>query len=344
MIKLAILVHDISSVGGTERVATFLANNLASIMDVTLVSIIHKATPHYKIESNVEIDYINSCRKTALIRYFKNKKFDKVIVISMGGLSFFMSILFYIFRCRTELILSEHVSFNKGNYFIRTLKLISYMLADKVVVLTNNDFNILQKSHIKNRIYKIGNASNFKIANKPNYNSKCVIAVGRLTFQKGFERLIRIWSLLENKNEWILKIIGDGEDKKFLIDLIDELNMTDNILLLPATNHIENEFNNARIIAMTSRYEGLPLVLIEAKSFGLASIAYDCETGPREIIKNNNDGYVIPYESEELFVNNLMELITNERLLKSFQYEALINSKEYSPENIIKLWIECINE
>ncbi|CCP07702.1 putative glycosyltransferase [Erwinia amylovora MR1] len=92
---------------------------------------------------------------------------------------------------------------------------------------------------------------------------------------------------------------------------------------------------------MTSRYEGLPMVLIEAKNYALPAIAFDCKTGPAEIIKD--DGYVVDYQSNELFTTQLNQLIASEQLRKNFAQAAWHNSADYGPELILKKWNDILN-
>ncbi|VDA79070.1 GalNAc-alpha-(1-_4)-GalNAc-alpha-(1-_3)-diNAcBac-PP-undecaprenol alpha-1,4-N-acetyl-D-galactosaminyltransferase [Klebsiella pneumoniae] len=119
----------------------------------------------------------------------------------------------------------------------------------------------------------------------------CVLAVGRLTYQKNFEALIQIWANLPEhiRSAWELHIAGDGENKDTLRKLISELNVTSSVKLLGNVSNIKTEYLTASVLCMTSRYEGLPMVLIEAKDFAIPVISFDCPTGPAEII--TDDGF-----------------------------------------------------
>ena len=89
---------------------------------------------------------------------------------------------------------------------------------------------------------------------------------------------------------------------------------------------------------MTSRFEGLPMVLLEAKSYGLPIISFDCITGPQEIVKNNEDGYLIPNGNNELMVRGLQNLIQNEKLRAHLSNNAYTNSSEFHLKQILPLW------
>ncbi|WP_446924827.1 glycosyltransferase, partial [Klebsiella pneumoniae] len=130
---------------------------------------------------------------------------------------------------------------------------------------------------------------------------KIVLGVGRLTYQKNFMRLINIWKNIDT-NGWRLCIVGDGEERKEILTFCRQ-NGIDNVEVYEATNNIDSWYKKSSALAMTSRYEGLPMVLIEAKNFGVPAIAFDCQTGPVEII--DNDGYVIDYDDDKEYGNKL---------------------------------------
>ncbi|PSW09952.1 glycosyltransferase family 4 protein [Photobacterium phosphoreum] len=341
MDKIAIVINDISKSGGTERVAVFLSNSLSAFYNITLISIENNGKSYYPLDDNVKLIYCESESKFKLAKFLNKSKFDKIIPISMGRLSFYLSCFLFFLRSKSELVLSEHVGFEVGNPLIKMMKLLGYSLADKVVVLTEYDKKKIEKFGIKS-IYKVPNASSFLPLKVINEDSKYILSIGRLTYQKNFERLLKIWSEVENKNGWKLKIIGDGEDINILNSLINKYRIEDSTLIKPARKDIECEYLDARIFVMTSRYEGLPLVLIESKSFGLAAIAFDCVTGPIEIIENNKDGYVISYEDNYEFKNKLCELISDKCKLEKLQKQALMNSTHYSQEKIVKIWLDCL--
>nr|EKX4894459.1 glycosyltransferase [Raoultella ornithinolytica] len=167
---------------------------------------------------------------------------------------------------------------------------------------------------------------------------KIAIAVGRLTYQKNFFRLIDIWKKRENKS-WKLYIIGEGEDRDKLQEYITE---DDGVHLVGACKKIDEWYKRASLLLMTSRYEGLPMVLIEAKNFGLPVIAFDCKTGPSELI--DNDGIVINYNDDENFIVNLNKTLDDNVLLNEMMENALINSAFYEKNAIYAQWLKVIDK
>ena len=146
----------------------------------------------------------------------------------------------------------------------------------------------------------------------PVTDSRVVIAVGRLSEQKAFHRLIEAWREVHRRHpEWQLHIWGEGELQAALQQQIDGAGLTDNCRLCGTTSAITNEYAQAAIYAMTSRFEGFPLVLIEAMSSGLPVVAMDCPTGCREIITSPEVGLLVPDDDISAMTQALCTLIEN---------------------------------
>lgn len=345
MSSLFIFIDDISRSGGTERVATFLANNLAAAgRRVTLVSRTCKqGVPYYPLNTNVGYQVVGSSSLLALARFLRAHPCHVLISISMGRLSFTLALLHTLLRLRARLVLSEHVAYETSPWWIRSLKWLSYQRADDLVLLTQHDYRLLHP-RVRACTRVISNASSFPRceASSLTHKEKIVLAVGRLTYQKAFERLIRLWASLPERNGWTLRIVGDGEARDELQGLITALGITDCAFLIPASKAIAEEYQRASLLAMTSRYEGLPLVLIEAKSFGLPAVAFDCKTGPREVIEEGVDGFLVPEGDELAYRGRLVSLMSDAELRHGMQLAALDHSRAYSGEAIIKQWLELI--
>jgi len=130
----------------------------------------------------------------------------------------------------------------------------------------------------------------------------------------------------------------DGEEKEMLNKMIEKFGLKDFINICPPTNDVIKEYLNSSIYVMTSRFEGLPMVLIEAQACGLPIISFDCPTGPSFIIKDNVSGYLVEPGKIDLFAKKLIDLANDNLLIKNFGNAALKNAKKYSPEEISKLW------
>ncbi|MBJ6895121.1 glycosyltransferase family 4 protein [Vibrio cholerae] len=344
--SVAIVINDISSSGGTERIASFLANKLSSLgVSVTLVSIVERGQPFYLLNSSVVVSYVGSDSLYKLGSHIKKINCDSVISISMGRLSFQLSILFFLFRIKSKLILSEHVGYESSSFLICLLKRISYYLADQLVLLTNHDLNIL-KPVVSTPIAVIPNPTLYKALSESELSKKkkIVLAVGRLNQQKNFKKLIELWSALPEglRQDWKLRIVGSGEEKELLLKVISEVDVKNSVDLVPASKEIHLEYKQASILAMTSRYEGLPLVLIEAKSFGLPAIAFNCKTGPSEIINDGIDGFLISVNDDKNYTAMLQKLMKDDALRLRMATEAISKSNDFSENEIIKKWLDLI--
>jgi amylovoran biosynthesis glycosyltransferase AmsD len=345
--KIALIIDDISGSGGVERMTVFLANQFSFYGHAVSVITMTKAHTEdfYPLSGQVKLYSLQNKKLFNLSKLFSEKCFDYIITMSMGRLSFKISLLRFFVRFPGKLFLSEHNSYQSTNVIVRALKLIGYNLADKLILLTEHDKNILQQK-VKTEIVVFRNPSFYDSPeNFPAEKEKLVIAVGRLTEQKNFPEAIRIWHKLKNKQGWKFFIIGNGTEEKVsdLHKLVKELKIQDSVFILPATNKLNELFLKASIIVMTSRFEGLPLVLIESKTFGLSAISYRCKTGPEEIINDGEDGFLIAPGDFNDFVNKLDILLAQPSLLFQQQNKAFTNSVIFSKDKIIKDWLDLLN-
>ncbi|WP_241575463.1 glycosyltransferase, partial [Rosenbergiella nectarea] len=249
--------------------------------------------------------------------------------------------LINLFNAKNNFICSDHVSLSSFSKMKKKLKLNAYKYYTSIAVLTEADKKNLENENLFIPIKVIRNISSFNINNNIyKYKSNIVIAIGRLSYQKNFSRLIDIWCEMDTIG-WELKIIGDGEDKINLLTKINKRNCN-NINIINATKAIENYYKDAALLVMTSRYEGLPMVLIEAKSFGLPVIAFDCETGPKELICK--DGVLVNYRDDKSYIKEFQFLLDNESVRKELSTNAKSNAEKYSPNYIIQEWKELLSD
>ena len=345
MKQVIVVIDDITMSGGTERVATFIANSLSNHQyNVSIISLMGKnTTPYYSLSADVKYEVLGGGAPINLVRALCQHKNDTIISVSMGRLSFKISLLHALLRLKGKIILSEHIAYETSPWWIRALKRLSYHLADELVLLTQHDRSILD-GKVKANVSVISNASAFPVqgADSLEKKNKIVLAVGRLTYQKAFDRLLHIWAAIDDKNGWELRIIGDGEDRSKLQKIVDDYALADTVSLLPAAKNIDTEYANASILAMTSHYEGLPLVLIESKSFGLPAVAFDCKTGPREIISDGVDGFLVLDGDMDAYKDKLVYLMNSDDECRNMQLAALSAAERYSPEIIVKQWMRLI--
>ncbi len=213
---------------------------------------------------------------------------------------------------------------------------------DRFVVLTEED-----KGYWGNfsNINVIPNANSFIPTKQSSLEYKRAIAVGRYDYQKGFDELIKIWRDVYLKNpEWRLDIFGHGPLKEDLQNLIDDLNLTEVIKLCEPVKNIEQEYLSSSILVMTSRYEGLPMTLLEAQACGLPMVAYACKCGPKDIIHDGINGYLIPERDSQLMTEKILKLIEDDDLRKKMGNINVELSDNFSEDKIMKHWVNLFEE
>lgn len=340
------LIDDITNFGGTERVTCTLSNHFSKLdFNVTIYSLKStKGNPQFHLENKVKVISYSKGNWFNIISLFKLSKSTKtpIIVISMGKLSV-KSAMCSILHRPFKLIFSEHIAYESFSFFKKLIKRLSYLIADKIILLTDNDRKILSQAE-SDKFATINNINPyFNEAQhiNPFHNRKNIaVAIGRLSYQKNFGRLIDLWKKA-NINDWVLYIIGDGDEKNTLTSLIGN---SENIKLIPANNNLIDYYQNAKLSIMTSRFEGLPMTLIESQYFGIPSISFNCKTGPCEIIIDNKTGYIIDYNRDDYFVEKLkfITMYNNQHILENMHKQCLEYSRRYNPNFIIQKWLDII--
>lgn len=213
---------------------------------------------------------------------------------------------------------------------------------DKFVVLTHEDKEYW--GNLRNMCV-IPNARTFEVNQPATLEAKKVVAVGRLNHQKGFDRLICAWSIVDNVVfGWKLQIVGDGELRELLQHNIRELGLSNQINIGKAEKDMVSVYKDASILAMSSRYEGLPMVLLEAQAAGLPIVSFDCKCGPKDVIENGVDGFLVEDGDIEQLAQKLVVLMQDANLRKQMGSAAYAHSERYSEERIMKQWTDLFDE
>ena len=215
-------------------------------------------------------------------------------------------------------------------------------LCNRFIVLTQNDYNswingLPQISIIPNPISYIPD-------NQSSLQKKQIISVGRLTYQKGFDLLIKSWKIVSSKHkDWHLCIYGDGNDLTMLQKEIIS-NDIHNVTIHKAISNIYEKYLESSIYVMSSRYEGFGLVLIEAMSCGLPCISFDCPSGPSEIIKHGHNGLLVENGNIIKLAENIIYLIENDEARSLMGNNAKSYIKRYHKDTIMNQWEQLLKQ
>lgn len=210
---------------------------------------------------------------------------------------------------------------------------------DKFVVLTNEDKGYW--GDLPN-IEVIPNAAIHVSKNYSEVKNKRVIAVGRLDYQKGFDRLIQAWKLVQYTGQftdWKLDIFGQGEWREMLQQMIDEQGLQNTAKINPPTNAILNEYVHSSLLVMSSNYEGFGMVLVEAMSCGVPVISFDCKCGPKDIIQSGINGLLVPNGDIQALADAMMKVMGDEAYRKMLSQNARKVVDTYSEQAVMSQWI-----
>ncbi len=213
---------------------------------------------------------------------------------------------------------------------------------DRFVVLTNSD---KESWYELNNVEVIPNPLSFTPSANCNPTSKRFIAVGRYSYEKGYDHLLQAWASIQGKcSKWRLDVYGDG-DRRPYEELIDKLDIDrKRCSLNPATSEIREEFESSAIAVCSSRFEGFGLVIIEAMSCGVPVVSFDCPWGPRSIIQDGNDGFLVENGNVDKLANAMIRLAFNNDLRIKMGTNAIVNVQRFSIEAIAKKWKALFEE
>ena len=184
-----------------------------------------------------------------------------------------------------------------------------------------------------------------KMEEKSTLQSKRIVTIGRYSYEKGYDYLLRIWALVEKKYpDWQLNVYAMGDPTPY-VKLMDELSVDPRRCHLNSSLvDVESEYLRSSILVQPSRAEGFGLVLVEAMACGLPVVAFDCENGPRSLITDGEDGFLIPPYDVELFADRLMLLMDDERLRAEMGEKGLLKSQHYHISKIACQWEQLFDE
>lgn len=354
--------------GGAERVALTVIRNLQQMYKVRLFVIKNSGVYWEEVPDNVEICIGTNSKKLwwvfpiVIIKLIKEAvKVDLIV----GALEFLPTYIAVIVAKLTQkpVIGWVHISIDKViNRSLLTNGIIFmffYQKLNKIVFpaeKTKNAFINCFRSIKFNKLIAIENIidensyTNYSVNGTAEwYSNVCkknyIIGVGRLVDQKGFDILINSFSkLLEMGNDLNLLILGEGENRVALENLIKSLKIESRVFLPGHVKNIIPYLQKAKLFVLSSRYEGFGMVIVEAMMCGAPVLAFNCPEGPSEILEDGRYGRLVNKINEKTLCNEIHQLINNENSLMEYKILGLERAKNYKPIRVINKWKELINE
>ena len=361
--------------GGIESSTINTANSLCDKYDIEIMSF-YKLDKNQasKLNDKVKIKYLydGAPNKEEFTNAIHKRKFIKTLKEGIKASDILIKkkikVIKYIINCDAKYIIStrwefsvllsrygnnysvkiaqEHHYHNNNNKYINVIKHkynnIDYLFAlTKTLEKDYKDFLKGNNDHTKvilmpNMLYEIPNKES-------KLKDKNIITVSRLDEGKRNDDIIKAFSKLK-ENDWKLYIIGDGKEYNNLNKLIEESKLEDRVILTGYKNkeEIEKYMLESSLFLMASISEGLPMVLLEAMSYGVPCIAYHTDSGTDDIIKNNKNGYIINNRNEKEYINKIEQVIKDEKLRTKLGKEAKNTAYEFSKEKITEKWLKIL--
>lgn len=377
--KIAYSIESIGFSGGIERVISTKANYFADISGYEVHIIVASTKPDslfYDFSEKIRFHFLNlSLLNLKPWDYFlpnrKNKEYQQQLEaklleikpdITLSPFGRDASFLYQLkdgskkiveFHFTKNYLLHLGSAIQNDRFgFVRKIWLRMLMKRDEgiagkyrhIVLLTERDKQFWGNSQ---RFHVIPNPLSFKTEKTASLENKVIVGIGRLNEQKGFDLLLQAFDRIkQDYPEWQVEVYGKGmiHHEKHLLELRKKLALEDSFFFKPPTDNIVDILLNSSIFAFPSRYEGFGLVLTEAMECGLPCVAFDCDSGPSEIVEDHHTGYLIPPEDVSLFAEKLVSLMSDIDLRTQLGKAAKERVKRFYPENIMPLWIKLFKE
>lgn len=357
--KVQFLLMHAWGMGGTIRTTLNLAGYLAERRDVEIISIVRRRDePFFPFPPGVQVSVVDDQRQglvprrslaRRLLRSLPSfvmfpgdrswractlwtdllllRRLRRVSGILIGTRPALNLIALDAKRPGLGVVGVEHMHYSQHRPIEQAEMRKRYPKLDALVVLTEHDLReygeVLDGG---TRLVRIPNAVPDPKGPPSSLSDPVVLAAGRLTPQKGYDRLIRAFAQVARKHpEWTLRICGSGHRRRGLKRLIRKCGVADNVRLMGAVQNLEEEMESASLFVLSSRFEGLPMVMLEAMRKGLPVVSFDCPTGPREVIEDGKDGLLVADGDIDALAGAMTELIEDEQ--KRVRYGAAATAK-----------------
>jgi glycosyltransferase involved in cell wall biosynthesis len=378
--KLYIVLMHAWGMGGTIRTSLNLAAQLAESHDVELLSMVRRRDrPFFDFPPGVTVTAIDDQRPRATPRHLRlphallsrrpsmlmpaadrsaracslwtdamfasalRKRAPGVLIGTRPGLNMLVAELAPLGWAKVG---QEHMNLSAHRPPLRRAIRARYPALDALVVLTEADARAYAAEFGDAlRVVRIPNAAPTPDAALAPLSTPTVLAAGRLTPQKGFDRLIPAFAhVVDRHPEWQLRICGRGRQRPMLKALIASHALERNVTLAGAVSRLDTEMERASMFVLSSRFEGFPMVLLEAMSKGLPVVSFDCPTGPREVVEDGVNGLLVPPGDVLGLAAAMLQMVDQEQLRRDFGEHALVTASRFAPAQIGRRWQELLGE
>lgn len=337
------IVRGLHDVGGIERVTIVVAGMLLAEGYKVSILCIQGGKPYFDLPEEIQLVYLPEClgssRRKKLQKWIESHHPSLVIVSGTNRPLFILRAI----GSSCPIIAWEHLNATISAHPLHNIYRYAYARHATIVTLSEADRESWLKKIPKASVTCIPNPATLPKASPSLLKSKRILAIGRLAGQKGFDLLIRAWALIESQfPEWELRIVGSGRKERDLRKLTAQLGITERIEMIPATPDVITEYQGASLYALSSRYEGFGLVLVEAMQMGLPVVSFNCPHGPKEIVSDGKTGILVPDGDIQLFAQALAHLLQHPELRAEMGAEALRQVDRYSPKVLATKWASLI--
>jgi Glycosyltransferase len=350
---ICLIDYDMCDWGGVEQVIENLGQAFLGDYRVSIISLCSGFLRTYDgISCYTIIDKRARMREILVSGYWKliqilNQNHVDIVIVceSCAGMIVTLARPFI----KAKVIFADHLNLLSvwNDKPVRYMRYFSSRFSDCTITLTKkNKDDYIQYFHCPPQkltvIYNWIDENVFKAVKEYKSGEKKIVTAGRLEHAKGYDRLLDIAErVLPCHPDWEWHIFGSGSLQKMISQEIQNRNLGKQLILTGNSKTMLEEYHNYSIFAMTSYVEGLPLVLLEAKTNRLPSISFDILTGPSEIIDDGQNGYLVEEGDIIGFSEKLSLLMENEKLRKSFSDQAYQGIEKFQKEKILKQW-ECL--
>ncbi len=357
--RLTLVVHSLSA-GGAQRVVAEMANHWAKLgWDVAVVTLAGTSEDHFQLLPGVHrvaLDLMrdsshalaalgNNLRRVRRLRR-AIRSCDPQVVVSFIDKTNVLTLL-ATWGTRIPVIVAERTDPRQHSIgrLWSWLRRRTYPLARAVVVQTESVRRALD--NLGSNVHVIPNgvaavSPSHTTAELGHESSRYIIGMGRLSPEKGFDRLIDAWSMIADEHpSWKLRIYGEGPERSQLENLVQR-QATRRVELPGQTTEPEMAYSTATIFVLPSLYEGFPNALLEAMACGLPVISFDCPSGPAEIIRHEVDGLLVPASDTEALAQAMDWLISDSVLRETLGRRAREVSDRFSTAESYRRWEELI--